>query len=76
MMETAHHFFITICAASGSGGMEVIMEKATKENRVITLNFVNYIMDKIEPNLKKGVDYEMIKREKEEIYSIFSKKGD
>ena len=25
MMETAHHFFITICAASGSGGMEVIM---------------------------------------------------
>ena len=56
--------------------LRFIMEKATKENRVITLNFVNYIMDKIEPNLKKGVDYEMIKREREEIYSIFSKKGD
>lgn len=26
--EAAHQFFITICAASGSGGMEVIMKKA------------------------------------------------
>jgi len=27
--KTAHHFFITICAASGSGGMEVKMKKIT-----------------------------------------------
>jgi disulfide oxidoreductase YuzD len=27
VVKAAHHFFITICAASGSGGMEVKMEK-------------------------------------------------
>ncbi|MBP2027500.1 putative membrane protein [Acetoanaerobium pronyense] len=55
--------------------LRFVMEKASKENRVITLKFVNYIMDKIEPNLRKGIDYEMIKSEREEIYSIFSKRG-
>lgn len=28
MVDDAHHFFITICAASVSGGMEIIMKKA------------------------------------------------
>ncbi|MEA4960753.1 citrate lyase holo-[acyl-carrier protein] synthase [Lutispora sp.] len=27
VVETAHHFFITICAVSGSGGMEAYMDK-------------------------------------------------
>ena len=27
MVQTAHHFFITICVASGSGEMEVKMKK-------------------------------------------------
>jgi len=26
MVKVAHHFFITICAASGRGGMEIIMK--------------------------------------------------
>ena len=30
MVEIAHHFFITICVASDSGEMEVIMKKEKK----------------------------------------------
>lgn len=40
MVETAHHFFITICVASGSGEMEVYV------NDELIISKINLILEK------------------------------
>jgi len=36
VVEDAHHFFITICAASVCGGMEIIMERVNYREAIIS----------------------------------------
>ncbi|WP_319370484.1 DUF2254 domain-containing protein [uncultured Ilyobacter sp.] len=46
------------------------MEKASKENRLIIITFSDYIWGKIVPELSEGLDYKMLKHEKDEIYLL------
>ncbi|WP_320046657.1 DUF2254 domain-containing protein [uncultured Ilyobacter sp.] len=46
------------------------MEKASKENRLIIITFSDYIWGKIVPELSEGLDYKMLKHERDEIYLL------
>ena len=58
MVKVAHQFFITICAASDSGGMEVNM----KLEKIINDWIVNSKLN----NFFKGIDF-ILMREMERI---------
>lgn len=48
LMKTEHHFFITICAAGGSGGMEVnmkIVNYCLLFGAIISLNFIHLLFN-------------------------------
>ena len=44
MVKTAHHFFITICVASGSGEMEVLMTRSLWQifNLFVVVGVISY----------------------------------
>ncbi len=46
------------------------MEKASNENKLIIISFSDYVWRKIAPELSEGLDYKILKHEKDEIYLL------
>jgi hypothetical protein len=73
VVKAAHHFFITICAASGSGGMEVKM----KEVNGVTLNTLEVLLSKPEITIYKiNYDKEQFDKYKKNYKDYFFYKLD